>query len=114
VAGQRGALCRDFLHGQGAPLALAPGVQGVAAVGAVGVADIGQINGGVEPDGPAEVLAGETVGHRCHLLQERQGAGGEQGRQVFRGRLLPAERPLDLVRPGPGDQFRKARLRPGI
>ena len=42
------------------------------------------------------------------------GPGGEQGRQVLRDQLLPAQGPLDLLRPGPRDQFPKALLRPGI
>ena len=93
VAGQDGAFGADFLRRQGAPLANAPGVQGVTAVGAVGVADVGQVNGGVEPDGPAEVLPGEMVRRLGHVLQERRRRRRQQGRQVLRKQTAPGARP---------------------
>ena len=114
VAGQDGAFGADFVRGQGAALANAAGVQGVAAVEAVGVADVGEINGGVEPDGAAEVLPGEAVGHLGDVLQEGQRRGRQQGRQVLREQLLPAQGPLDVRRPGPVDGLPQPRLRPGV
>ena len=114
MAGQDGAFGADFRQRQGAPLALAAGVQGVAAVEAVGVADVGEVDGGVEADGAAEVLPGEAVGRLGHVLQERHRRGRQQGRQVLRKQLLPAQGPLDVLRPGPVDGLPQPRLGPGV
>ena len=83
-------LVLDLLFVQLHPLDVVVAVE--AAVDAVVFTVVGDVEGGEEIDGVAEVLLGLPLGLPGHLFQKRRGGGGEEGFEVLHGASLVLQR----------------------
>ena len=87
---------------------------GVAAIGAVGAADIGEVNRHIEAYRPPEMPAREPLRLAGHLLQVVLRRGRKQCGEIFRSAILARERAFDIGRGRPFYETSDTVRRPSV